>query len=270
MEDANFYVQFTDYLFLFVDARKNICSLAIGLAEERSTWNYQARKLITLGAFILSASDQCHPESQQILVLTSLAMHLVVALTDLNGWKIITDVDRSVADRAAKNLVWFMGNDSAFYLSIRKYLMQLDLPSSLSPNSVIKPADEKFLITASVITLALRPFHLIDPDKTGSDITDMSDAPKHYILFLLTIPLLVQRLPAVLVPALKHKSVLSPCFRTLLVSLIKLLIFFFLLQAPWIWLQVHPVFKFDSNKWRLIKAWQVMADREKCNSDENI
>jgi ubiquitin-protein ligase E3 B len=53
-------------------------------------------------------------------------------------------------------------------------------------------------------------------------VVDINSAPAQYFLFLLTIPWLTQRLPAVLLPALKHKSILSPCFQTLLVRIIEI------------------------------------------------
>ncbi|OWM82477.1 hypothetical protein CDL15_Pgr002052 [Punica granatum] len=149
-----------------------------------------------------------------ILVLTSLAMRLLVALTDSKGWKMAADNDRSAADMASKNLVLFLGSESGFYVSTRKYIMKLDFPLPLQKN-VTMQTDDRFLITASMITLALRPFHVIFSDVYNSALEDMHRVTKCYILSLLTVPWLVQRLPAILVPALKHISVLSPCFQTL-------------------------------------------------------
>ncbi|PKI72552.1 hypothetical protein CRG98_007074 [Punica granatum] len=193
------------------DPRRNFCSLAVGSLEERRIWTYQAKNLITLCTSILAVYDKSDPA---ILVLTSLAMRLLVALTDSKGWKMAADSDRSAADMASKNLVLFLGSESGFYVSTRKYIMKLDFPLPLQKN-VTMQTDDRFLITASMITLALRPFHVIFSDVYNSALEDMHRVTKCYILSLLTVPWLVQRLPAILVPALKHISVLSPCFQTL-------------------------------------------------------
>lgn len=199
------------FYFISADPRRNFCSLVIMSPEERRTWAYQAKNLITLCTFTLAACDKPDPA---ILVLNSLAMRLLVALTDSKEWNMVIDGDRSVVDMSARNLVLFLGSESGFYFAARKYIMNLDFPLLLQKR-VTMQTDDKFLITASVITLALRPFHVILSDINNSAAVDMNRVTKHYILFLLTVPWLVQRFPSVLVPALKHKSVLSPCFQTL-------------------------------------------------------
>lgn len=201
------------------DPNKNFCSLATGTLEERRIWFFQARKLISLCLFILSEFNKSHAGSRDNVILTSLGMRLVVFLTDLKGWKCITDANSQDADIAVRDLVWFMGSGkSSIYMSIRRYINTLDLSFSSQVNSSVQ-TDDKFLIAASAITLALRPFHVTNFDVSGPGMLDAHNAAEQYCVFLLTIPWLVQRLPAVLIPALKHKCILSPCFQTVLVRL---------------------------------------------------
>lgn len=195
--------------------------MATSTLEERRVWAFQTRKLISLCLFILSEFNKSHTGGQDIIVLTSLAMRLVVFLTDLKGWKSITADNCQDADIAVKDLICFMGSSkSDIYISIRRYINTLDISFSSQINSIAQ-TDDKILITASAITLALRPFHVTNSDTDGRVILDVHNAAEQYCVFLVTIPWLVQRLPSVLVPALKHKSILSPCFQTILVRLIR-------------------------------------------------
>lgn len=144
-------------------------------------------------------------------------MRLVVHLTDLKGWKNITDGNSQMADIAVKDLVRFMGiGDSGLYVSIRSYINTLDFPCSSQIQKKVL-TDEKFLVTASTITLALRPFHMTNSKVNAPDLLDVHYVAEKYSVFLLTIPWLVQRLPTVLVSALKHKTIMSPCLNTILV-----------------------------------------------------
>ncbi|KDP29225.1 hypothetical protein JCGZ_16614 [Jatropha curcas] len=199
------------------DSRKNFCSLALGTVDERRTWRYQSKKLICLCSFILAECDESHSRRPDVVVLTSLAMRFLAILTDLKGWKIITDDSPADAVIAVNDLVRFMASPkSGLYISIRKYINQLDIPNNLRTKSMVQ-TDNKFLITATAITLALRPFHATSFKLTGPDSPDMHSAAVQYCLFLLTIPSLTQRLPAVLVSALKHRSILLQCLQTLLI-----------------------------------------------------
>ncbi|KAM7262797.1 hypothetical protein ACFE04_000480 [Oxalis oulophora] len=196
------------------DPRKNFCSMTTGSIEEKSTWTYQAQKLISLCSLILAECDKCHEGGQKIVVLTSLALRLGVMLTDPKGWKCVADDQYNLQDAAAKDLVLFMGSyKSGLYIAIRKYINKLDSQVNSSLHT-----DEKLLVTTSAITLALRPFHVAHFDVNVPGKLDCCFAAEQYCLLVLTIPWLVQRLPVFLKPALKHKSVLSPCFQILQVS----------------------------------------------------
>ncbi|CAJ2632467.1 unnamed protein product [Trifolium pratense] len=198
------------------DSKRNFCFLAIGTAEERRIWSYQAQRLTSLGFSILSEFSECNSGAQDITTVTYLAMRILVMLTDLKGWKGITDDNRLDADLAVKGLVKFTGSKkSGSYVSIARYISALDNYSSQM--KVITQADEKFVITASAITLAVRPFYLTNSDGERPDMLNVNHGAKQYIIYLMTIPWLVQHLPPVLLPALKHKSVLFTCFQTLLI-----------------------------------------------------
>ncbi|KAL2345154.1 hypothetical protein Fmac_006439 [Flemingia macrophylla] len=198
------------------DTKLNFCFLATGTTEERRTWRYQAQQLTCLSFFILSEFSECNSGAQDIAIVTSLAMRVLVMLTDLKGWKGITDDNHLHADLAVKDLIQFMGgNKSGCYVSIARYISALDNYSSQSKS--ITQADEPFFITASAITLAVRPFYMTNYDVEVPGMLDVNNAAKQYIVYLLTIPWLVQHLPPVLLPALKHKSILFPCFQALLI-----------------------------------------------------
>lgn len=198
----------------------NYCFLAIGTTEERIIWRYQAQRLTSLGFSILSEYSECNSGAQDITIVTSLAMRILVMLTDLKGWKGITDDNRLYADLAVKGLVEFIGsNRSGSYVSIARYINALDNYSTQM--KVITQADEKFFITASAITLAVRPFYLTNFDGEMPCMLNGNHAAKQYILYLMTIPWLVQHIPPVLLPALKHKSIMFTCFQALLVSIFK-------------------------------------------------
>ncbi|KAJ4834817.1 hypothetical protein Tsubulata_043582 [Turnera subulata] len=193
------------------DSSKNFCSLALGTPEERRIWAYQAQRLITVCSFILAEYDMYDTIRHETFTLASLSMHLLVVLTDVKGWKIITDRTFGDANVAVKGLVKCMGSHkSGLYMSVRRHINTLDIPSQSQASSKVQK-DDKFLITVTAITLALRPFNL------GPDVLELNAAAKQYCLFLLTTPWLIQRLPAALLPALRHKSILSSCYQTLVI-----------------------------------------------------
>ncbi|XP_028777115.1 E3 ubiquitin-protein ligase UPL7 [Neltuma alba] len=198
------------------DSKRNFCSLVIGTPEERRIWSHQARRLTSVGFVILSEFSEGIARNQDITLVTSLAMRVLVMLTDLKGWKGITDDNRQDADVAVKGLIEYMGlNASGSYVSINRYISSLDNYSSQTKN--INQTDDKFLITASTITLALRPFYLRSSDVNVPAMLDVNHVARQYCIYMLTIPWLVKRLPPVLQPALKHNSILLPCFIGILI-----------------------------------------------------
>ncbi|XP_023539229.1 E3 ubiquitin-protein ligase UPL7 isoform X2 [Cucurbita pepo subsp. pepo] len=198
------------------ESKNNFCSLATGTSEERRIWTYQSRKLISVCLFILVHFDKLQAKEQKIIVTTSLAMRLVVVFTDYNGWKNVNENNRFDTEAALKDLVHYLGtSESGLYLSVRKYMCKLSVIQSSRTTSTIQTND-LFVITVSAITLALRPFRLMNFDAIGTTSWEGHHVAEQFCLFLLTIPELVQNLPQVLVPAVKHRSILLPCFWTLL------------------------------------------------------
>ncbi|KAL3623366.1 E3 ubiquitin-protein ligase upl7 [Castilleja foliolosa] len=198
------------------DVNKNFCSMATGSIEEKMIWFHQSKNLISVCSFVLSVFDYLHQTVQDV-ALTSTAMRLSVLLTDPKGWNCIADHNRKDANAAVKNLVQFIGSKrSGLYNCISKFISKFSSQELKSCQT-----DGIFLIVASAITLSLRPFHITNMD-VSADVK-MDCAVEQYCVLLLTIPWFPQRIPVILVPALRHKSVLLPCLRMLLASKEKIL-----------------------------------------------
>lgn len=196
------------------DPQKNFCTLSTCSPEERRIWLYQAKKLISLCLLILAECDYTRQGANEFVLLTSLAMRFLVMLTDVKGWRYNSESSLQDTNNVVKDLIQFMGsNKSDLYVCVRSYIIRLDAP--FPQVSVAGQKDDKVLITASAITISLRPFHTVDIEKNGS--LEVQHAAEHFFIFLLTIPWFAQRLPAVLLSSLRHKSVLLRCFRALLV-----------------------------------------------------
>ncbi|KAG9150096.1 hypothetical protein Leryth_009680 [Lithospermum erythrorhizon] len=199
------------------DPLQNFCSLVIGIEEEKATWLYQSKKMVSLCLYVISEFDNLR-EGAQDAVLTPLAMRLMVILTDLKGWKSIPDNKVEEAETTLRNLMCFMGSKrSGLYTCIRRYMTKLE-PTISSPSV---PQHDTFLVTASAITLALRPFYCVSFNLNNDGVpenAEIQEALEQYCILLLTIPWLGQRLPDALLPALRHTSVLSPSLRMILMS----------------------------------------------------
>ncbi|KAJ0963179.1 hypothetical protein J5N97_028301 [Dioscorea zingiberensis] len=194
----------------------NFCSLAVGTADERSAWLYQSKKLLTICFYVLSECDPTNLEDEHMALLTSLAMRLAVSLTDPNCWKSCKSENMNESEVAAKKLIGFMTTKrSGIYSCIHKYIMKLGAHIALQSKTVAKASDH-LLITASAVTLALRPFHAKNSGPGDGDIA-MSDASEQYFTCILTIPYLTQCLPSFLLAALKHELVLFPSLKNLLI-----------------------------------------------------
>lgn len=177
---------------------------------------HQSRKLLSIGFFILAECSTAFG-NKNIIALTSLSMRFIVTLSEVKGWKCATSNNYDDANVQVCKLIQFMGNkDSMLYFYIRRFICRLDVPSSPQEKDNIQ-ADEIFVITATAITLALRPFHIEDSLGKFHSSVEVQSVANLFILYILTIPWLTKRLPAVLLPALKHKSILSPCLRSLVV-----------------------------------------------------
>ncbi|KAF8681820.1 hypothetical protein HU200_045261 [Digitaria exilis] len=208
----------TDMYPFSVDANKNFCSFAVGMPEDRSVWLYQAKNLISLCCFILARCGHSCYKDGSMVDMTAVAMRLAVSLTDCKTWKSLKSENARAADASAESLIEFIGTyQSGTYNCVRQYIKCLGPHVASGKKSSITATDDHFLITASAITLALRPFHSKKEDRGP----DLNVASKEYFTLILTIPYLCKRLPPMLLPALKHSSVLQPCLNILLVRISK-------------------------------------------------
>ncbi|XP_044979660.1 E3 ubiquitin-protein ligase UPL7 isoform X2 [Hordeum vulgare subsp. vulgare] len=196
------------------DQSKNFCSFAVGFPEERSIWLYQAKKLISLCSCILARCDHCCKDVNMVEI-TTLTMRLAISLTDCKTWKNLTSENTRAADASVEALIEFIGTrQSGTYSCVRRYIKCFDphvTPGKI--DSAIAP-DDQLLVTASAVTLALRPFN-----STRADMgVDLTGSAKEYFTLILSIPYICKRLPPLLLPALKHISVLQPSLSILLIS----------------------------------------------------
>jgi len=211
---------FTDLYLFSVDASKNFCSFAVGMPEERSIWLYQAKKLISLCSFILARCDHSCCKDGNIVDMTAIAMRLAVSLTDFKTWKSLNSENTRAADASVESLIEFIGScQSGTYNCVRQYIKCLGPHVTSVKKSSATATDDDFLITASAVTLALRPFH----SKKVERGADLNGASKKYFTLILTIPYLCKRMPPLLLPALKHFSVLQPSLNILLVRVLSLI-----------------------------------------------
>ncbi|KAK9755521.1 hypothetical protein RND81_01G031600 [Saponaria officinalis] len=195
------------------DPNVNFCSLAYGSIEEQRTWNYQMKKLVSLCSFVLVKYDTYSSRSGDITAVTALLLRMIIILTDPKGWKCVCDETREDADRAVKRVIKFMGSDrSGLCRCVGKYMNKLGVPS---PTLAVQ-RDENFLIIASAITLVLRPFQAFKMEEIDLSL-DTQIAAEQYCLHILSVPWLVQRIPVVLVQALRHNSTLVPVLMTLMI-----------------------------------------------------
>ncbi|TVU45657.1 hypothetical protein EJB05_05149 [Eragrostis curvula] len=198
-----------------VDANKNFCSFAVGMPEERSIWLYQAKKLISLCSCILARCEYSCCKDETMVEVTVIAMRLAVSLTDCKTWKNLNSENARDADVSVEALIQFIGaRHSGIYNCVRKYIKCLGSHAASDKKKSATATDDQFLITASAITVALRPFH----SKIAERVSDLSDASKEYFTLILTIPYICKRVLPLLLPALKHISVLQPCLSIILIS----------------------------------------------------
>ncbi|XP_010558979.1 PREDICTED: E3 ubiquitin-protein ligase UPL7 [Tarenaya hassleriana] len=195
------------------DPNCNFCLLAVGTLEERRAWACQTRKLVSLCAFLLTECNKSHERIKDVIVVNALALRILVVLTDPKSWKGITKDNFKDAEIAGKMLILFLGaRRSGYYTAVRRYFLTLN-----------KQMDDRLLITTSAVTLAIRPFHMRESDFVDGDQPDIILSVEEYIASVLTIPRLTQCLPSALICALKHRTVLTPIFRTSLTSWDKVL-----------------------------------------------
>jgi ubiquitin-protein ligase E3 B len=148
--------------------------------------------------------------------MTDITMRLAISLTDRKTWKNLTSENIIAADASVETLIEYIGTrQSGTYSSVRRYIKCFD--PHVTTGKIDSAPDDQLLIKASAVTVTLRPFNTTRADR-GVDLTG---AAKEYFTLILTIPYLCKRLPPVLLPALKHISVLQPSLSTLLVRVLE-------------------------------------------------
>ncbi|XP_024536695.1 E3 ubiquitin-protein ligase UPL7 isoform X1 [Selaginella moellendorffii] len=190
----------------FPDAR-NFCKLACGTPSRKTQWFYQVHRLLTICSAILIGRRRSDAVSTSLLAL---AMRLLVTLTDSKLWNGFEDRQRETGAVTSEIVQWFGAGNSGFYYAAHAYLME--------GNTADLETKESFLVTASLITMAFRPFHAIAAElscqRYARDLEDWKGkAAAQICRHVLTVPCLIERLPAGLVPAFQHENVLAVCLR---------------------------------------------------------
>ncbi|CAK9258356.1 unnamed protein product [Sphagnum jensenii] len=236
------------------DQRFNYCSLALGFRDKMSKWVHQAHQVFRLACATI-AKDGCgwreaehasrgkSSASLEVANLPGLAMRIMVALTDTSTWKCFCESGQEARKKKADQVVlslaeWLANGNGGLFLAVRAYLLA-NYPVPGIKDEQIRPhgRKDKFIVTASIITVMLRPLLLLsvasvedrDQNSEGSSErvqfkASAARAAAQLSAHILTIPFLSQRLPSSLLPALKHPSALFPCIRALGVPISSLLV----------------------------------------------
>jgi hypothetical protein len=213
-----------------------------------SKWVHQAHQVLRLACATI-AKDGCgwreaehasRGKSSALLEvanLPGLAMRVMVALTDTSTWKCFCESGQEARKKKADQVVlslaeWLANGNGGLFLAVRAYLLA-NYPVPGIKDEQIRPhgRKDKFIVTASIITVMLRPLLLLsvasieDRDQNSEGLSEgvqfkasAARAAAQLSAHILTIPFLSQRLPSSLLPALKHPSALFPCIRALGVS----------------------------------------------------
>nr|PNR53004.1 hypothetical protein PHYPA_009379 [Physcomitrium patens] len=225
------------------DVRYNYCDLSVGFPDKMSKWMHQARQLLRLACAALEnesygvreadqkGTDRNHM-AQEGSNLAGLAMRVMVSLTDSSTWKCFGEPGQEVRKRKAELVVlrlleWLASGSAGLFLAVRSYILA-NFPVPGIKDQLVRPRGkkDKFIITASIITVTLRPLLVLSAecDKDGQNDENPNDrkdytsaanrAAAQFSAHILTIPFLPQRLPQPLLPALQHPTALFPCLRS--------------------------------------------------------
>lgn len=160
--------------------------------------------------------------------LQALSVKLLVALTDTSMWKHLqqgTQADKAQAEEVVLGMLeWLAEGNGGLYQAVQTYIVTNHPVPETSSASHLLPSKDKFIITASAVTVALRPLLVLTAAGSKSQCYSASHlkdyrgagarAAAQFCLHVLTIPFLTQRLPPPLVPALQHATALGPCLRS--------------------------------------------------------
>jgi hypothetical protein len=219
-----------------------------------SKWVHQAHQVLRLACATI-AKDGCgwreaehasRGKSSALLEvanLPGLAMRVMVALTDTSTWKCFCESGQEARKKKADQVVlslaeWLANGNGGLFLAVRAYLLaNYPVPGIKDEQTRPHGRKDKFIVTASIITVMLRPLLLLsvasieDRDQNSEGLSEgvqfkasAARAAAQLSAHILTIPFLSQRLPSSLLPALKHPSALFPCIRALGVPISSLLV----------------------------------------------
>ncbi|XP_024365783.1 E3 ubiquitin-protein ligase UPL7 isoform X2 [Physcomitrium patens] len=220
----------------------NYCDLSVGFPDKMFKWMYQARQLLRLACAALEKEGIGSRESEpngmdkncmtlEASNLAGLAMRVTIALTDSSTWKCFDEPRQEVRKGKAKLvaldlLEWLANGNGGLFLAVRSYILaNFPVPGIMDENPRPRGKKDKFIITASIITITLRPLLILaeecNKDSDREALQDVKDyklastmAAAQFSAHILTIPFLPQRLPPPLLPALQHPTALSPCLRS--------------------------------------------------------
>jgi len=228
---------------VFSDIRYNYCDLSVGFPDKMSKWMHQVRQILRLACAALEKEGRGFREAEQSGTdknnmvldgsnLAGLAMRVMVSLTDSSTWKCFDDPGQEVRKRKANLVVlglleWLASGSAGLYLAVRSYILaNFPVPGIKDEQPRSRGKRDKFIITASIVTVTLRPLLILSAecnkdthdDEIPKDNKDYSFAAKRaaaqFSAHILTIPFLPQRLPQPLLPALQHPTALSPCLKS--------------------------------------------------------
>lgn len=228
---------------VFSDIRYNYCDLSVGFPDKMSKWVHQVRQILRLACGALEKEGRGLREVEQSGTdnntmaldgsnLAGLAMRVMVALTDSSTWKCFDEQGQEVKKRKANFVVlslleWLASGSSGLYLAVRSYILtNFPVPGMKDEQAQPRGKRDKFIITASIITVTLRPLLVLSAEcNKDADVEDIQNDSKDYSFaakraaaqfsaHILTIPFLPQRLPQPLLPALQHPTALSPCLKS--------------------------------------------------------
>eukprot|EP00897_Mesotaenium_endlicherianum_P006153 jgi/Mesen1/5566/ME000280S04673 len=177
--------------------RFNFCALATsGNADHCARWRFQSRRLLALCLAVLSGNFLSTPRSFSYYLnygmrepsaeLRLPAMRLAVALTDGATWKChvgassaLQQLEKAKAGDAALGLVtWLANGNGGLYSSVGNYFLQSCPVLEVSPKfGPVVNDQEAFLVTATAITMALRPLLLLTPASLAPAGTSADDLP---------------------------------------------------------------------------------------------
>lgn len=116
-------------------------------------------------------------------------------------------------------LEWIAEGNTPLYPAVRACIIQI-CPFKQEDSGRSKHLQkETLLIIASAVTVALRPLQQFPAQEDAKGVNERQvaaskKASEGFCSHVLTIPFVLQRLPAAMIPALQHPSVLTPCLQT--------------------------------------------------------